>query len=148
MEKIKHTEERDFSVDQLAGGDIRIFNFLIDTVLIILFTWGGTIAFTLENSSMLKLDENLSIPWIFISVFIFYYTLLEFYFGKTVGKFFTHTSVISDNGKKPTFEKIIIRSIARLIPLEPISCLIKDKAYGWHDNLSKTIVIPDIQLQS
>jgi uncharacterized RDD family membrane protein YckC len=51
------------------------------------------------------------------------------------------------DGTKPTFQKIVIRSLVRIIPFEAFS-LLSPNPRGWHDTLSDTIVIDDISLYS
>ncbi len=73
----------------------------------------------------------------------FYYILMEYSFnGKSIGKFVTNTRVVTLAGDKPTFNQLIGRSFARMIPFEPFSFL-GDKPNGWHDRLSGTIVVDE-----
>jgi len=71
-----------------------------------------------------------------------YYTSFESITGKTLGKYFTKTKVVDSEGKKPVWSTILLRSLCRLIPLDQISFLF-DFQSGWHDTLSKTIVVED-----
>lgn len=75
-----------------------------------------------------------------ISIFT-YYSMLEFYFQKTLGKIVTRSKVVAENGEKVTFRKIILRTICRFIPIDWISFIFSRK--GMHDKLSKTKVIRD-----
>ena len=127
--------ERNFNVSQLASKSIRAFNFLIDTLIV-----SGIYYFIESNIGF----QNSSTS--FVVIFIIYYVFSEYLTGKTIGKYITKTTVITDSGKKLTFIKALGISISRLIPFEPLSCLLNTKAYGWHDSLSKTIVIPDDNL--
>jgi len=77
---------------------------------------------------------------IHLIVFVAYYTISEFYFQKTIGKYATGTVVIDINGSKPDQKTIFLRSISRLIPLEPLSC-IGLYSRGWHDILTQTFVV-------
>ncbi|WP_430454172.1 hypothetical protein [Rhodopirellula europaea] len=47
----------------------------------------------------------------------------------------------SVDGGKAGFGKILGRSLARMIPFDPLSYLFGDKRLGWHDTLSGTRVI-------
>jgi hypothetical protein len=49
--------------------------------------------------------------------------------------------VIDEYGNKPDFEKLIIRSLIRLVPFEIFSCWFSDR--GWHDRWSDTFVVSD-----
>jgi uncharacterized RDD family membrane protein YckC len=71
--------------------------------------------------------------------------IFEYFTGKTIGKFITKTRVLTDGGQKPTLKTIIIRTLSRFIPFEMISC-INERAHGWHNTLSKTIVLPDSEV--
>jgi len=70
-----------------------------------------------------------------------YFIFLEGIFGVTIAKLMTGTKVVSDDGGKPGFGKILGRTLVRLIPLEPLSFLFGDNTTGWHDTLSGTRVI-------
>lgn len=71
-----------------------------------------------------------------------YYTLFESITCKTLGKYLTKTKVVDSEGNKPAWSTILLRSVCRLIPLDQISFLFDFKS-GWHDTLSKTIVVED-----
>jgi uncharacterized RDD family membrane protein YckC len=73
----------------------------------------------------------------------FYYFVSEKYFGKTIGKYFTNTSVYTREGKLPSNKQLIIRTLSRLIPIDSLSFLISKKPIGIHDLLSKTVVVDD-----
>jgi len=80
---------------------------------------------------------------VFIAILnMMYYTSFESITGKTLGKYLTKTKVVDSEGNKPVWSTILLRSICRLIPLDQISFLFDFKS-GWHDTLSKTIVIED-----
>lgn len=72
-----------------------------------------------------------------------YYILMEYTFnGKSIGKWVTGTRVVTLDGDQPSFQQLIGRSFARMIPFEPLSFL-GDKPNGWHDRLSGTIVVDE-----
>ncbi len=89
------------------------------------------------------LGEN-SILTFFMSFFGYfaYYLLCESLWQKTLGKVITKTKVVDREGKKPSFLKILGRTLARHIPLEQLSFLFSSYPVGWHDSLSKTLVVP------
>ena len=75
---------------------------------------------------------------------VIYSLLLEFKWGKTIGKVITMTKVIFvPTGEIPNFVTCIGRSLSRLIPLDPLSYLFSLKPAGWHDRISNTRVIRD-----
>jgi uncharacterized RDD family membrane protein YckC len=77
-------------------------------------------------------------------MYLLYYIVMEGTLGRTVGKYLTNSTVVDEDGYKPSFVKILIRSICRLIPLEALSFLVSD-AVGWHDKLSKTRVVVEVR---
>ena len=88
------------------------------------------------------------IIFFFFPVFLFffsplYYAVMEYKFGKTIGKYATKTKVISTNGKPLDFWQCLLRTICRIIPFEPISGL-AFKGIFWHDSIARTMVIEDI----
>lgn len=72
-------------------------------------------------------------------LFLFYYTIFEHTFSKTPGKFITKTILLTEDGNRPSFQTVLIRSLCRLIPFDAFSFLFSDS--GWHDKFSKTIVV-------
>jgi uncharacterized RDD family membrane protein YckC len=78
---------------------------------------------------------------------VYYYVLTEHNLdGRSIGKMATKTRVLSENGAKASFKEIHIRSWCRLIPFEPFSFL-GSKPKGWHDTISKTIVVDESKLK-
>ncbi|HAO06834.1 MAG TPA: hypothetical protein DCQ50_07545 [Chryseobacterium sp.] len=88
----------------------------------------------LENDSSLSFYSML----IYFVFYLGYFILMEYYFGKTLAKFITGTSVISIDGNKPTIGQIIGRTFSRLVPFDALSFLGEN---GWHDSWSDTRVI-------
>ena len=90
-------------------------------------------------------DWNMLILSFVLSILlqVFTYTLMEQNLqGRSIAKFLTRTKVLSKDHTTPTFKQIHIRSWCRLIPFEAFSFLGK-KPTGWHDTLSKTIVVDE-----
>lgn len=78
-------------------------------------------------------------------VSLLYYNVFEIFTARTLGKFVTQTVVVDENGEKPHYETIMIRSLCRLIPFEILSFMLTP-ARGWHDILSKTYVVKKWEL--
>lgn len=76
-----------------------------------------------------------------ILLYLLYYPLLEYFFGQTIGKMITGTKVVRRDGNKIHFWQAIGRTLARYIPLEPLSFTFRKFPTGWHDLLSKTYVV-------
>ena len=142
-------ENKKFTVtdDLLASKSQRFLNFIIDVLIVyvIEITIGTTIIIVgdLTNSygasnwvTSLSLIESFFFGLI---ILFFYYGLTEMYFSRTFAKYFTKTLVVKHDGSKPNMKSIIIRTVSRLIPLEPFSFLTAER--GWHDTLSVTYVV-------
>lgn len=71
---------------------------------------------------------------------LFYYVFFESLTGRTPGKLLTGTRVVDEQGQKPSFGQILGRSLARMLPFEPLSFFGAENR-GWHDSLSKTYVV-------
>jgi uncharacterized RDD family membrane protein YckC len=130
----------------------RFFNYLIDIMFYYMImisigiVWGGVMLIAGGTY-----DESASDSFIWnivgIGGLLAYYITFESIFGKTIGKMVTNTKVVMMDGTKPSFQKIVFRSFARIIPFEAFS-LLSPNPRGWHDTLSDTIVIDDISLYS
>ena len=126
---IKNTEVLPVKTDSIIASKWkRVFNYLIDAIVIYVIS----IPFVIFN-----LDNPFQQSLVTIFVFFFYYLIMEVAFRATIGKLITNTRVVNFDGSRA--EDIFIRTICRFIPFEPLSFLFGDR--GWHDSLSKTIVI-------
>jgi uncharacterized RDD family membrane protein YckC len=123
---------------QLATRSQRLGTMLIDSLLL------ATCVFALLVGSRV-----LDAPWLLdlagdrllvLLVVTFYYALSEFFSGLTLGKLLTGTRVVTDTGGAPGFQQLLVRSVARLVPLESLSFL-GAPPVGWHDRWSRTRVI-------
>ena len=121
-----------------AGSSKRLINYFIDMLAMIpLFVVVSIVLvfFGYESS-----EDGLAYQLCtYISMTIYYY-FMEKNFGKTVGKYITHTKVISSDGSELTSRQVFIRSISRLVPLEAFS-FFGNNPVGWHDKWAKTMVI-------
>ncbi len=79
-------------------------------------------------------------------VALFYYNVFEIFSARTVGKLVTQTIVVDENGEKPNYETIMVRSLCRLIPFNALS-IIGIPARTWHDSISKTYVVDKKSLE-
>ncbi|RYH73459.1 RDD family protein [Flavobacteriaceae bacterium 144Ye] len=71
---------------------------------------------------------------------LIYYTLMEGYTERTLGKYVTRTKVIKIDAEPITLNDAFIRSLCRLIPFDMLSFL-GTNGKGWHDSISKTYVV-------
>ena len=75
-----------------------------------------------------------------LTLLLLYYLVFETFTGRTLGKYITNTKVLTEDGQKPKADKILYRTLSRLIPFDALSFL-GDEGKGWHDTLSKIIVV-------
>lgn len=112
----------------------RFINYLIDHCLVT----SGSLFFIIWLTDNHGLSGKQGII-IFFSWFILYYTISEYFFGKTIGKFISRAEVVDENFKRPSLLKVLARSICRLIPYDPFSALVSYTT--WHDSITKTVVV-------
>lgn len=90
-------------------------------------------------------EDNSTAFWVIavlaVVLYFLYYPLLEYFFGQTIGKMITGTKVVRRDGNKVRFWQAIGRTLARYIPLEPLSFIFRKFPTGWHDLLSGTYVV-------
>lgn len=119
----------------------RIANYIIDWFVIYLSVF---VTASLSNIATIENNGQLSdaaILFLFLGILI-YYTLMEYKFGKTLGKFVTRTKVISTNGNPLSFAQCTGRVLCRIIPFEALSGLLSNGVF-WHDSIPKTLVVED-----
>lgn len=69
---------------------------------------------------------------------ILFYAGFEGFLGSTPGKMLLRRVVINEYGERPEFPQILLRTICRCVPFEPLSCF---WPRGWHDQWSRTFVV-------
>jgi uncharacterized RDD family membrane protein YckC len=114
MEEILDSVKED-TKQNLATQGQRFLNLWIDSIVITVLTIAIIVIFGLFEYG----DVVDTIKLILVA--LLYYTLLEFYFGKTIGKLLTKTTVKTEIGLKPNFSQCVQRSLSRLILLEVFS---------------------------
>lgn len=131
----------------LASTGTRFLNYILDLVffVITLIAFGiliGILSSLFGLTSVAQSVQELGdLGWnIIVIIFsIFYYTVMEGLFGRSIAKFITGTVVVDENGEKPSFGTIFKRSLCRLIPFDAFSFL--GNSRGWHDSMSDTYVV-------
>ncbi|MGY6650224.1 RDD family protein [Wenyingzhuangia sp. IMCC45574] len=124
-----------------ASKSKRFANYLIDLVFkLIIAAILGLILGLLAPSFILSMEGNKIFDYVtgFIITFI-YYSVFEFYTGKTLGKIITKTKVLTEENEKPSLNTILARSAYRIVPFDAFSFLGSEG--GWHDRWSKTKVV-------
>lgn len=138
----------------LAANDKRFYNALIDTVakFVLASIIGiiiGVYAGLTNNMDALEFFQDESFLYSYVESIIIstiYYSAIESLTGKSLGKFITKTRVVLENGTKPAFSDIFLRSLCRIIPFDAFSFL-GEPGKGWHDTLSNTYVIDEKKLK-
>jgi len=130
----------------------RFLNFIVDTIVVQIVSQGlgfivGILYAVIKMSGGGSIGQEdialLQVVGFFVGIcsVLGYYVLMESLFQRTVAKFLTGTIVVNNEGLRPTFKQIVGRSLARCIPFEPFSFFSKQPPIGWHDSLSKTLVV-------
>jgi uncharacterized RDD family membrane protein YckC len=112
----------------------RFGNFVLDfTALGVLETTLGSLTEALELQVDIELGE-------LVLALMSCYVLPEWLFGRTLGKLVTGTKVVSLDRGRPSFLRIVSRTLVRFVPFEPFSFVFGDLT-GWHDDWSRTRVV-------
>ncbi len=146
-EKLKERNAGYVLEGKLASQGQRFTNYIIDYIFLIGLgaLIGAAVGLILGQWAPEYLesfyDTNRLVDYIYgFSIGIIYYSFLEGFTGRSIGKFFTKTKVVTEQGEKPDFGTIVVRSMCRYIPFNQISFL-SAKETGWHDKFSKTRVV-------
>lgn len=127
---------------ELADKGLRFVNYFVDRIISQVLTYIPALGL----GSSIDLDEAGGLILFYLlalAIPFFYYVLCEYYLdGRTLAKFITKTKVVKEDGSKPSFVNLMGRTLARFIPFEPFS-FFGALPKGWHDTLSKTIVIKE-----
>ena len=137
--------------DMLASKGKRFANYIVDRIVFLglfmgfFFALGYTTELTGGDTARLVYElENVG-PIADLIISSLLYALFYFMFegiskGRTIGKYITKTKVVDQQGNELTLNAYAARSISRIIPFEPLSCL-GNTGRGWHDSLSNSFVI-------
>jgi len=139
---LRSQETRVVYQDSVSKGT-RFTNYILDFFFRLAFTLAiGIVIAIIAPSWLIVFEESNKLLEYIIGfvVGIAYYITLETLTGRSMAKLITRTKVVMENGEKANFEAILIRSLCRFIPFNPLSFL-GESSRGWHDTLSKTKVI-------
>jgi uncharacterized RDD family membrane protein YckC len=131
-----------------ASWQRRLVNIIIDLFVIrlaIVNITGITLGVLSSVTGLTWIASPTSFILAILLAIIIYYIVSEYFSGKTLGKLISGTRVVMEDGSKPGFKTILVRSLARLIPFEVFS-FFGQYPQGIHDTVSETIVIRDIDL--
>lgn len=132
----------------------RFFNGVIDFVFISVFIFVFSFFIVIIGNvfqwntygAWVEIMISLGVVGTYLSFAMIYYLFFEGLFGRTIGKIVTGSVVVDENGLKPSFKIIFIRTLYRLIPFEALSFLSKSAKF-WHDSFSKTYVVEKKDLE-
>jgi uncharacterized RDD family membrane protein YckC len=125
-----------FMIDFIA---FQVIIYLVDYLLLMLI---NLTSFNISLNLTLVLFSRIVLLLLYPAL----YTFCEYKWQKTPGKFLTKTLVIDEYGNKPSLRTIVLRSLIRLVPFEPFSCLSDTYSSGWHDRWSNTWVVGEDEL--
>lgn len=129
---------------RLITGWARFAHYIIDYLILQGLAFVAGFFIGLSNPQFASTDPDqqlrnqLILTGIGILVNLLFFSLFEGFFGSTPGKMMLGRVVIDEYGLRPEPQKIILRSLARLVPFEAFSCL-ADR--GWHDRWTGTYVV-------
>ncbi|MBZ4036204.1 RDD family protein [Flavobacterium sp. 17A] len=132
----------------------RFFNGIIDFVFISVSIFVFTLLVVITGnvfqwdiySVWVEIIISMGAVGTYLSFAVIYYLFFESLFGRTIGKIITGSIVVDENGIKPSFKIICLRTLCRLIPFEAFSFLSKSARF-WHDSFSKTYVVEKKDLE-
>jgi uncharacterized RDD family membrane protein YckC len=117
----------------------RIIAFYLDAFFVlIMFGLFVLIIYLIDDTIDLSLI-GIPLYGYYLTVLIFYFFLVEFFFEVTLAKKIVGVKVKCIEEK--SFSMFFFRTIIRFIPLDAISFLFNNKNDLWHDTLSKTRVV-------
>jgi uncharacterized RDD family membrane protein YckC len=120
-----------------VGVGSRVLNFLVDTVLVFLISFG---LYKWWSFYVFYWQYKYFPYYMFFYVTLFfYYTFFEIIAGRTPGKWLSMTRVRTTAGQKPAFYQILLRSLLRLTIVDPFFIAVLKRPL--HDALSKTRVV-------
>lgn len=120
-----------------VGDGTRILNFLADTLIIFTiayYSFGGWNWYVRYWGY-----PRYNFGWFFFGILFMYYFLFESIWGRTLGKWFSGSRVVTAEGKKASVGSIFIRSLVRITIIDLF--FIPFLGHTLHDHLSKTRVV-------
>lgn len=138
---------------EAAGRWRRCFNLVIDYVALKCFWTLVAVLFLIWHASrgddpgQAATRYAHASPWFVylyaLATYVAYYLLMEGLFGFTIGKLVTGTRVVDEQGGRPTWRQVLIRTAMRFVPFEPLSAFGEkgSEPRPWHDTVAKTRVV-------
>ena len=129
----------------LASTGKRFLNFLVDVIIfyvVLVFILAGLfISRGYEYRTTDEFSSQLLERIVGLILFASFYFLFEIICkGRTIGKLITGTKAVNEDGTEMEPKTILLRSLCRVVPLEPFSGL-GNPCRPWHDKWTRTYVI-------
>jgi len=120
-----------------VGIGTRVLNFVIDTILITLISWG----FYKWHSFYVFYYHATDVDYyiFFWITLVIYYFIFETIFLRTPGKWLSLSKVVSLQDKRPALWQLLVRSIVRLVLIDSFFIPFLDGTL--HDFASRTKVV-------
>ncbi|MEO0445337.1 MAG: RDD family protein [Verrucomicrobiota bacterium] len=124
-----------------AGRIQRILNLIIDYLSVFGISYGlGLLTAKIFGYPGLLWISRIPDHLLLFCLFSLYYIVCEATTSRTVGKWITGTKVVAQGGRRPSLLQVMVRSLLRFIPLDPLTFFGKGRR-GWHDSLARTYVV-------
>lgn len=119
----------------------RFFHHITDTILSVLIC-SPLLLPLMKFLSWVEdiMGERTTIFLVVVLCRLVYYVLFESILGASAAKLLTGSRVVTFSGQRPDPYNVLLRSLCRNIPFEPISFFGRS---GWHDTLSETDVVKE-----
>ena len=88
---------------------------------------------------------SISVWFSMVFSFVGYFVVVEWKFQRTLGMMLTNCHIIDSEGGKPDFDKIMKRTLCRLLPFDAIVYLFSGTML--HDNFSGTVVVRNLFME-
>ena len=127
----------------------RLANYIID-LIVFYIAWKVFFRFIGLKIAMSMIGEDDGKAAIYLKVLLiavvfeaFLMSAIKFIGGgRSLGKLFTRTRAVNDDGTPITFKTALLRRLSRMVPFEAFSALGSPSA-PWHDRWTNTRVIDD-----
>jgi uncharacterized RDD family membrane protein YckC len=116
----------------------RFATYVIDSICMRVLSFAVLVSCTIAG---LPEPSTLGFYALGVSIMIGFYAWFEFNFGRTPGKMLAKTRVVRVDGGRPTAKQVLLRTICRFIPFEPLSAFSGNGM--WHDRISRTRVVSE-----
>jgi uncharacterized RDD family membrane protein YckC len=112
----------------VAGIVLRLSGFLVDMAVV------GLVLVAIHTAGFEVRPE------FGVMLAMLYYASMEAMLARTVGKLVTGTFIVTSEGNRPSVRTVLLRTLARTIPLDPLWALF-GQTTTLHDDLTGTFVV-------